>query len=101
MPGEACYLSVDAHHPDLGAFFTANFKGRRSTSAHHSDTADLSILLRCVYCLLTGIEQERFAGWAILLRMQRQKNVLDGYDRALACLATCGSYDQDCMRYLT
>ena len=63
MPGEACYLSVDANHPDLGAFFTANFKGRRSSSALHSDTADLYILQRCVQCLLTGIEKERFAGW--------------------------------------
>ena len=50
MPGEACYLSVDANHPYLGAFFTANFKGRRSSSVLHSDTADLHILLRCVQC---------------------------------------------------
>lgn len=38
---------------------------------------------------------------AMLLRMQRQRNESDGYGRALACLATCGHHDLDCMQYLT
>ena len=90
MPGETCYLSVNANHPELGAFFTANFKGRRSSSALHSDTAGLSVLLRCVV-LPTHSHQ------AILLRMWRLRNLLYGCVGSHACLATCGCYNQDCM----
>ena len=46
MPGEACYLSVSATHPEMGPFFTANLKGRRSSSALHSDEAGLTSLIR-------------------------------------------------------
>ena len=73
MPGEACYLSVNAHHPELGAFFAADFKGRRSSSALHSDTAGLSLLLRYGSCPLTGIKQGTFPKWVILLRTERLK----------------------------
>jgi hypothetical protein len=46
MPGETCYLSVSAMHPEMGPFFLAAFKGKRSESALHSDVAGFDYLIR-------------------------------------------------------
>ena len=46
MPDETCYLSVSATHPEMGSFFLAAFKGKRSESALHSDVAGFKYLIR-------------------------------------------------------
>jgi len=48
LPAESCYLSVSATHPEMGPFFTANFKGRHSRSTVHSDIAGFYYLIRWV-----------------------------------------------------
>ena len=46
MPGETCYLSVSGTHPEMGPFFLATFKGKRSGSPLHSDAAGFDLLMR-------------------------------------------------------
>ena len=48
LPDDTCHLSVSAMHPELGPFFMASFRGRRSRSAVHSDEAGLQYLFRHV-----------------------------------------------------
>ena len=48
LPDDSCFLSVSATHPEMGAFFVASFKGKRSRSSLHSDEAGFQFLIRHV-----------------------------------------------------